>query len=587
MASGQKLDAVGGACGRPLIRLLMLVAFAVHSVCAQASIKDGTQSVSDSEDLRLATVKKALDAQQWEVAAKLAEGAADQAPEFDFIRGLALAKLQRWDAAADAFTAAHRKNSLDARFLVELAGVRYKQKDFAAAKRSLRAALRLQPNDAYTMEFLATVYFLEGNLEAALKYWNKIDKPRLRSVNLQPSPKLSEAVSRRAIIFNAPQLLTTEALLSTYSRLDNLGVFSHQRTQLTPAGELFEATLHLTERNGFGDSRLEAVLSPLSGLPYATVYPEVYNLNHRAINLTSLLRWDAEKRRASAQLSTPVRGDPTRRLTAYFDARNENWNLTRTFFIPAAPGDLNLRRFAGGVQLRSIAGPRWSWTTGLEVASRSFRNTGATISSSAAPFLTDSTSFQYWLRADRSLFRVAERRFTLDSSAQGSLGHFYATGLGAFGGVRGALTAHWLPRASGDDYEVRAQIRAGAVLGRMPLDELFQLGIQRDDNDLWLRGHPGTTGGRKGAAPLGRRYTLLNWELDKDLYSNGIISLKFGPFLDTGAIADSSGLFGSREWLWDTGAQCKIRLLGSITVVLIYGRDLRGGRDNFYPTVLR
>jgi hypothetical protein len=182
--------------------------------------------------------------------------------------------------------------------------------------------------------------------------------------------------------------------------------------------------------------------------------------------------------------------------------------------------------------------------------------------------------------------RVPERRFTVDSSAEGRIGRTFAENLGAFGTVRGSLDAHWLPRASGDDYEVRARLRAGATVGRVPFDELFELGVERD-NDLWLRGQAGTTGGRKGAAPLGRRYLLENWEMDKNVYSNGIFTVKLGPFFDTGAIADSSGLFGSRRWLFDTGAQCKVRVLGSITVVLIYGRDLRGGRNVFFGTVLR
>src|SRR5437763_1822928 len=40
------------------------------------------------------------------------------------------------------------------------------------------------------------------------------------------------------------------------------------------------------------------------------------------------------------------------------------------------------------------------------------------------------------------------------------------------------------------------------------------------------------------------------------------------------------------RWLWDAGAQCKVRVLGSLTVVLSYGRDLRGGKGVFYGTVL-
>jgi hypothetical protein len=191
----------------------------------------------------------------------------------------------------------------------------------------------------------------------------------------------------------------------------------------------------------------------------------------------------------------------------------------------------------------------------------------------------------YWARVDRSLYRVPEWRFTVDGAAEARVGREFADDVGAFGGVLGSLRAHWFPQAKGDDYEMQTQVRAGNMQGKLPFDELFQLGIERD-NDLWLRGHAGTEHGRKGAAPLGRRYFLANWEVDKNVYGNGFFTVKLGPFVDTGAIADSSGLFGSQKWLWDTGAQCKIRILGSMLVVLSYGRDLRGGRDALYGTAL-
>jgi len=37
-------------------------------------------------------------------------------------------------------------------------------------------------------------------------------------------------------------------------------------------------------------------------------------------------------------------------------------------------------------------------------------------------FFTDGDSFAYWLRADRSLWRVPEHRFTLGASAEGRSG---------------------------------------------------------------------------------------------------------------------------------------------------------------------
>ncbi|HET8921495.1 MAG TPA: hypothetical protein VFN26_00715 [Candidatus Acidoferrum sp.] len=541
-----------------------------------------------SDAARLAAAQEAFDAGRWEDASNLAHGPANQSPELDLLAGLALARLEKWMEAKLAFGAGARKAPNDPRFLVELAGIAYKRRDFGAAKRYLHAALRLHPQDPYSLEFLATIYFLESNLPAALKYWNPEDKPRIRSVAFAPQLQLKESLRNRALAFNAPQILTADALLITQSRLSNLAIFTSQRIELAPAGaDGFDVTLHLAERNGWGDSKWEGIVSLFSGLPYATVYPEFYNLGHEAVNLTSLARWDSEKRRISLSLSMPLEGNPSRRLRFYADARNENWNLAQTFFGSGTPlSDLNMRRVSAGAVFHAVQDGRWSWSGGMEIANRNFRNLSGHTGPAERPFFTATTSFAGWLGIQRVLLNVPERRIVLDSSAEARAGREFADGLGRFGTLRGSLSAHWFPRAQGDDYEMQSQIRVGGTAGKTTLDELFQLGVERD-NDLWLRGHAGTFEGRKGAAPLGRRYFLANWEMDKNIYRNGFLAVKLGPFLDSGAVADSSGLFGSRRWLWDSGLQCKVRILSTVTVLLSYGRDLRGGKGAFYGTVLR
>ncbi len=578
MAAEAQLDAAGSPPKGRVIFLLIAVLMLGSPAFAQDH---------PSDQARLTAAQNAFNAGHWDEAIILAKGPADQSPEFDFLEGLALARVEKWPEAKLAFDAGLRKAPNDPRFLVELAGIAYKQKDFRTAKDQLHAALRLNPQDAYAREFLATIYFLEGNLEAALKYWNPEDKPRLRYVVFAPPLRLKESLRNRAIVFNAPQILSRDALLATQARLDNLGVFSSRRIELAPAdsGD-YDVTLHLAEINGWGDSKVEGIVSLLSGLPYATVYPEFYNLGHDAVNLTSLARWDSEKRRVFLALSTPLYGDPGLRLRVYADARNENWNLSQTFFGAGTPmTDLNMRRAAFGLEVHSIVNGRWNWSAGADIANRNFRNVSAVASPAERTFFTGSTSLAGRLRFERTLARVAERRFTLDSSAEARAGREFADGLGPFATLRGSLRAHWFPRSQGDDYEMQGQIRAGGTAGKATLDELFQLGIERD-NDLWLRGHAGTFDGRKGAAPLGRRFFLANWEMDKNIYENGFFTVKLGPFLDSGAVADSSGLFGSRSWLWDSGAQCKVRVLGGLTIILSYGRDLRGGHDAFYGTVL-
>jgi len=579
MAAEPPLDAAGSPRKGRVIRFLAVLVLFYSPVFAGAQISD---------EGRLAAARKAFDAGQWEEALRLARGPADQSPDLDFLAGLVLAHEEKWSEAKLALEAGLRKAPRDSRFLDELAGVAYKQKDFPAAKGRLHSALRLNPQDAYAGEFLATLYFLEGNLEAALPYWNPRDKPRLLSVEFVPSLKLKEPFRNRALAFNAPQVLSLDALLTTESRLENLGIFQSRRMELTPtATGNYDLTLHLKERNGWGDSKLDGIVSLLGGLPYATVYPEFYNLGHGAVNVESLVRWDSEKRRVSLALSLPVYGDPGLRLRVYADARNENWNLTGTFSATGAPpGDLNIRRLAAGAEFRSVVNGNWNWTSGAEIAHRNFRNLAGPLSIREQPFFTASTSLLAWLGGGRSLVRIPERRFTLDTSAELEAGREFATVLGPSGTLRGALRLNWFPLAKGDDYQIEGRIRAGATAGKVSIDRLFQLGVERD-NDLWLRGHRGTTGGRKGAAPLGRRYFLANWEMDKNIYRNGFFTLKLGPFLDSGAIRDSSGLFGQKRWLWDSGVQGKVQVFGGTTVLVSYGRDLRGGKGVFYATILR
>src|SRR5258708_17603091 len=367
MAAEPQLDAAGS----PRKGFVILFLFAVLALGLPSFAQDPA-----TDQARLPAAQSAFDAGHWEEAAKLAEGAADQSPELDFLAGLALARLEKWDEAKLSFDAGFRKTPADPRFLVELAGIAYKQKDFRAAKSQLHAVLRLNPQDSYSSEFLATIYFLEGNLEAALRHWNPEDKPRLRNVAFKPSLKLKESLRDRAVAFNAPQVLTADALLATQARLDNLEIFSNQRVELSPADSgTYDATLHLAERNGWGDSNAEGIVSLLSGLPYATIYPEFYNLGHDAVNFTSLARWDSEKRRFSLAVSMPLYGNPSLRLRFYADTRNENWNLTRTFLGTATPlPDLNMRRAAAGAEVHAIVSGRWRWSAGAEVAHRNFRN---------------------------------------------------------------------------------------------------------------------------------------------------------------------------------------------------------------------
>ena len=79
---------------------------------------------------------------------------------------------------------------------------------------------------------------------------------------------------------------------------------------------------------------------------------------------------------------------------------------------------------------------------------------------------------------------------------------------------------------------------------------------------------------------MGRNYFLHSLETDKNIYTNGLIAVKLGPLLDIGKITDPGTALGSRDWLFDAGAQVTLRVF-STTVAVSCGRDLRTGHDAF------
>jgi hypothetical protein len=150
--------------------------------------------------------------------------------------------------------------------------------------------------------------------------------------------------------------------------------------------------------------------------------------------------------------------------------------------------------------------------------------------------------------------------------------------------VEGGLTGFWKPQAGGNAWEAHAHLRSGKTFGETPFDEFFQLGMERD-NELWLRGHVGTQEGRKGNAPLGTDYALVQTDFDRTVAQFRFVRVKAGPFFDAGWISGPSSQFGSHGWLFDAGLQAKVVVAGGITWSFVYGRDLRDGRGVFYTSV--
>lgn len=534
----------------------------------------------------IANIKQLAAEERWQEIVRATRVGSATSAELKLYSGIALAHLGRWEEAREALLAGARLDPSDQRFPIELAGVEFKQRRYAQAATWLRRALRLEPSDTYGNDFLGSVYFVVGNLEAALKYWNRVGKPEIANVRMDPQPRVKPALLDRAFAFAPGSTLLVPELLTTKARVGGLGVFSSYGFDLGAREDGdFDVTLHASERNGFGKNKWEGLFRFFRGIFQQTVYPEYFNVGGSATNITSMVRWDAQKRRLAAALAGPWHGDPKWRYRLGVDLRNENWDLRTAFTGPAARlGALNLRRESASAGITSFAGARWSWSTGVEVSKRDYRSVFAGRALTSG-LLSEGWQLKQVAEVKYELLRVPERRFFVTAAGSAQTGRIWSRPSHGFEKLQGSLAAHWFPQSHGDDYEGQASMRLGKTFGRAPFDELFMLGIERD-NDLWLRAHVGTRDGRKGSAPLGREYVLFNSEMDKNVLSQGVAGVKLGPFVDVGHISDSSPGLGTKKWLWDAGGQAKVRVLG-FGVVFVYGKDLRSGANAFYLTAAR
>src|SRR5947208_1567083 len=163
MERRREMDFVSRASNRPALTTLPVVFLFLFAPSAHTADSDLAKRAS-----------QLAQQQQWKQVVNLIEPVQTRSPDLQFYYGIALAQVGRLDDARNALLAGARAQPRDKRFPLELGGVAFKQKLYPDAVRYLRRAVTLDPGDAYANGFLATVYFLQGKLEAALKYWERV-----------------------------------------------------------------------------------------------------------------------------------------------------------------------------------------------------------------------------------------------------------------------------------------------------------------------------------------------------------------------------------------------------------------------------
>ncbi|MFB3902761.1 MAG: hypothetical protein ACE15E_04855 [Acidobacteriota bacterium] len=541
--------------------------------CASAAFAQETQPEN------LEHLYQLRDQGAWQQILDLTSAAGALDAEHRFLRGLALAHLGHLpEAEAELKQAAGQMGKRGGKILIELAGVQFKQKRFSESARNLRRAVSLGESDPYVFDFLASLYYLDGNLEAAIKYWNRVGKPDVQELKVEPDGILDPVLLNRALAISPASELKLPSLRLTELRLEMLDVFARRRYDLSARQDgQFDLTVQTAEK---ADLRAGSAFRSLAGvareLPFQTVHADLRNIGRSAVNWSSAFRWKLGNRLFASRLAAPVGHNPNLLYHAGVEVRDEEWDLSAW---TEAGGLTSLRLVATGAGITSIAGERWVWSTGFTA---SHRDLVAGRSPSPHPDSVRASGFALastWGARYRFL-DLPEKRMQLSGEAQWELGRFWSSQAALFNQGEVALKGSWEAQKHGR-LLVTAQAQAGTSGGSIPFDRLFRLGMDRDSN-LLLRGHSGTRNGLKGDGPMGGGYLLVNADLQKRLYGSGLLSLSAGPFVDSGRILEPRSR-AVEGWMLDTGFEGRLALLGLFQVALSYGIDTgTGNRLTFW-----
>ena len=531
------------------------------------------------------TLRQLTDQKDWRGILSTAPDNCSAAPAYlHFYRGIALAGLERLIEAEEQLTIAVQKSPRQGRYRVELAGTLFLQKRWTEAREALLPARNMaceECDPTYLDDFLATLYFLEGNLEAALKYWNKIGKPVLRNIRVEPEDFLRPELLHSALAFSPGEPLELKGLQKTVMTLGESQIVGRHSIRLVPRVEGdYDAELVAVPKSGTISRRpLRSAVLIGRELPFETLHLSLMNPAGSGLSWQSMLRWDERDSRIASSLTGPLAGRLDQLYSIHLDARKEAWEVP-----PAArfnTSSFDSRRLTLGAGFSSRIDQRWRWNTGVDLSWRRADYQGAQPLPSREEIFEAGKVLEYAIGVERTLLIRPEQGLETVASLQARTGRFWSSDSHIFGQLEGEIRARWSLHPGEDGTTLGASLHAGTTEGTVPFDKLFHLGADRD-HSVFFRAHPARTSGLRGTGPWGPRYWLGRVDVSRKLYERPFFSVSAGPFVDLGQVAripDSSPDRGLL--LVDAGIQTRIRLAYSLEVHFSLGLDTR--RGDFLP----
>src|SRR5436190_6390626 len=206
---------------KPLLLLILFVAFPLMARAQTDAVTAARAAISTGEYTRAINLLTNANAQQ------------PSADGYVYL-GIAYGHTREWKKAEDTLREGSAKYPRDPRFHNELAGVYLAANDLDSARRSLRDALAVDPNDKYATDLLATVDMSMGNVKAALTAWNRDRRPIVGDILHNTHLEFENWMVEKAVAFRKGKTLTWDQWRTTEARLWESEMFSNVGIEIEP-----------------------------------------------------------------------------------------------------------------------------------------------------------------------------------------------------------------------------------------------------------------------------------------------------------------------------------------------------------------
>jgi len=525
---------------------------------------------------QLDDAKAAIERGQYVQAVEILSEAIRRQPTADayLLLGGAYGRMREWQKAEETLRTGAQRFPDDIRFHNELANLFLAANEPDKARAALNESLAADPFNSFASDTLAALDMSEGNVRSALRAWNRVGRPVVQDVLYNSFAAPAHWTIPAARAFHPDAVLTYGQWRTTETRLLETRLFSTAGIDLEPStvADRYNVNIRTTPKTNSFANRL---FDLLKGAPIQTSYLNQWNAAGSGINLNSMYRWQADRRRAELAVRAPT---PLLPGLLFVDGiglwRSENWDLSP---ILQSDGSMNRFRFkstGAQIMLKHIPHYRFEIGAGFDYENRS--------AAGAAPNLPLDNANVGKILFEASLL-MTDNRYRSRLHAEGFAGRAFV-----FGNVDyRAGTVEMNNRLTlSQDYEsyLSWTVKAGTSRGPLPVEDYFVVGVDTYPPHNLLRAHRAFRDGSYGNAPLGTDFALVNLDLERQFailpffntFNLPYVRIKGLVFLDGAKTWDRQNFFTEGEFLVDAGVGLKLET-PTHAVNLVYGRSLREG----------